>query len=79
MEVENFVDIYARTSANFDLLSLMTGETWGLKIKIKDGNSKKDKIKETRSPYVIIQPKSITGFMSLNIKDIKAQIVVRTA
>ena len=33
---------------------------------------------ETIKPKVIIQPKSIIGFMPLKIKDKKAQIVVST-
>ena len=32
--------------------------------------------KVTLNPIVIIQPKSITGFMPLNTRDVKAQIVV---
>ena len=35
-------------------------------------------INDTVKPIVIIQPKSIIGFISLNIKDKNAQIVVRT-
>ena len=34
--------------------------------------------KETNKPKVIIQPKSIIGFIPLKIKDKKAQIVVKT-
>ena len=34
--------------------------------------------KETTNPKVIIQPKSIIGFIPLKIKDKKAQIVVKT-
>ena len=34
--------------------------------------------KETINPKVIIHPKSIIGFIPLNIKDKKAQIVVNT-
>ena len=35
-------------------------------------------INDTVKPIVIIQPKSIIGFISLNIKDKNAQIVVKT-
>ena len=35
-------------------------------------------IKEVISPKVIIHPKSMIGLISLNIKDKKAQIVVKT-
>ena len=44
----------------------------------KDGNSKKSYKIEIIKPKVIIQPKSIIGFMPLKIKDKKAQIVVKT-
>ena len=42
------------------------------------GNNVKVIKKEVIKPIVIIQPKSIIGFISLNIKDRKAQIVVKT-
>ena len=43
-----------------------------------DGNKKNVTVIETIKPKVIIQPKSIIGFIPLNIKDKKAQIVVST-
>ena len=43
-----------------------------------DGSKVKVIIKETKRPKVIIQPKSIIGFMPLNISDKKAHIVVKT-
>ena len=51
----------------------------GLKNLIKEGSNTKVVIKEMIKPIVIIHPKSITGLISLNIKDKNAHIVVRTA
>ena len=48
------------------------------KILSKVGKRIKVTINETVRPKVIIQPKSIIGFISLKIRDRKAQIVVRT-
>ena len=48
------------------------------KIDSNEGKSKKVTKKETIKPIVIIQPKSIIGFISLNIKDKNAQMVVST-
>ena len=45
---------------------------------IKVGRRVKVTIKETIKPRVIIHPKSIIGLISLNIKEINAQIVVNT-
>ena len=45
---------------------------------INEGNNKKVIKKETINPKVIIQPKSIIGFIPLKTKDKNAQIVVRT-
>ena len=45
---------------------------------IKDGKSVKVIIKEVIRPKVIIHPKSIIGFISLNTKERKAIIVVKT-
>ena len=45
---------------------------------IKVGNKVKVTIKDVVSPKVIIHPKSIIGFISLNIKDKNAITVVRT-
>ena len=42
------------------------------------GKRRKVTINETIKPKVIIHPKSIIGFMPLNIRDIKANIVVKT-
>ena len=42
------------------------------------GSKVKVIVMETKRPKVIIQPKSIMGFMPLNIKERKAQIVVNT-
>ena len=42
------------------------------------GSKVKVTIKDVNKPNVIIQPKSIIGFISLKINDKKAQIVVRT-
>jgi len=42
------------------------------------GNKVKVTKNEVIKPNVIIQPKSIIGFISLNIKDKKAHIVVNT-
>ena len=44
----------------------------------REGKSRKVIRNETNKPKVIIQPKSIIGFIPLNIKDRKAQIVVST-
>ena len=43
-----------------------------------DGSQVKVIIKEIKRPRVIIQPKSIIGFIPLNISDKKAHIVVNT-
>ena len=43
-----------------------------------EGSSKKVTIIETVKPIVIIQPKSIIGFIPLKIRDKKAHIVVKT-
>ena len=48
------------------------------RILISEGNNKNVTNKETIKPKVIIQPKSIIGFIPLKIKDKKAQIVVNT-
>ena len=48
------------------------------RILIKHGNNKNVTKKETIKPKVIIQPKSIIGFIPLNTRDKKAHIVVRT-
>ena len=45
---------------------------------IKEGNNKNVTNKETINPNVIIQPKSIIGFIPLKTKDKNAHIVVRT-
>ena len=79
IEIGKLIDMFANKSAKNDFFSLIGLEMLGSKIKIKAGNKKKVKTKEANKPYVIIQPKSITGFMSLNTKDKKAQIVVNTA
>ena len=42
------------------------------------GNNVKVTVKDVIKPKVIIHPKSITGFISLIIKDKKAHIVVKT-
>ena len=44
----------------------------------KEGNNKNVTNNETINPRVIIQPKSIIGFIPLNTKDKKAHIVVKT-
>ena len=44
----------------------------------REGKSRKVIRNETNKPKVIIQPKSIIGFIPLNIKERKAQIVVST-
>ena len=43
-----------------------------------DGINKKVTKIDTVNPIVIIQPKSMIGFIPLKINDIKAQTVVRT-
>ena len=48
------------------------------KIFNNDGSSRKVIKRETINPSVIIQPKSIIGFISLKIKERKAHIVVNT-
>ena len=48
-----------------------------LKIESKVGNNVKVVNNDVINPKVIIQPKSITGFIPLNIKDKKAHIVVK--
>ena len=48
------------------------------KIFISEGKRRKVIINETIKPKVIIQPKSMMGFIPLKIKDKKAQIVVKT-
>ena len=48
------------------------------KIFNNEGKSKKVTIKEINKPKVIIHPKSIIGFIPLNIRDKKANIVVNT-
>ena len=45
---------------------------------IKDGSNKNVTRNETIRPKVIIQPKSIIGFIPLKTKDKNAHIVVRT-
>ena len=45
---------------------------------IKDGSNKNVTNNETIKPNVIIQPKSMIGFIPLKTRDKKAQIVVRT-
>ena len=45
---------------------------------IKEGNNKKVTNNETVKPKVIIQPKSIIGFIPLKTKDKNAHMVVRT-
>ena len=42
------------------------------------GNKVKVTVKDVNNPRVIIQPKSITGLISLNINDKNAHIVVKT-
>ena len=48
----------------------------GAKLLNKDGKSTNVTKKDTIKPSVIIQPKSIIGFILLKIKDRNAQIVV---
>ena len=45
---------------------------------LNDGNKVKVTVKEVIKPKVIIQPKSMTGFISLKINDRNAHIVVKT-
>ena len=53
--------------------------TFPVEVKLKRVGSKvKVIIKDVIKPKVIIQPKSIIGFISLKIKDKKAKIVVKT-
>ncbi len=54
-------------------------DSGGSKTLTNAGRNRKVVIKETISPIVIIQPKSITGLISLKTKDKNAHIVVKTA
>ena len=70
--IEPNIDVIKDFSESLTFISLLVE-----KIINKDGNKKVTLI-ETIKPNVIIQPKSIIGFMPLKIKDKKAQIVVKT-
>ena len=60
-------------SVSFTLISFSDEKIFN-----KHGNKRNVTNKETINPKVIIQPKSIIGFIPLKIKDKKAQIVVKT-
>ena len=66
-------------SAIFEFDDLKFMDICGSNILIKAGKNKKVEKNEMISPIVIIQPKSITGLISLKTSDKKAQIVVSTA
>ena len=59
------------------LFSLREIFSFGTKLS-KVGSNVNVIMNEVISPKVIIHPKSMIGFISLNIKERKAQIVVRT-
>ena len=65
---EVIFDFFSSLKSIFFLLKIFN--VAGSKVKVIDS--------ETNKPTVIIHPKSIIGLMSLNIRDRKAQIVVRT-
>ena len=68
-----------KKSAIFELDDFKLVDNLGLNIIINDGKNKNVDTNENINPIVIIQPKSMTGLISLNTKDKNAQIVVRTA
>ena len=67
---------YARPPVKWDCASLLKESSFFFKSNNIDGNKIKEVRKVTLNPIAIIQPKSITGFMPLNTRDVKAQIVV---
>ena len=67
------IDVTNDFSVLFILISFSAA-----KILSKVGKRIKVTINETVRPKVIIQPKSIIGFIPLKTRDRKAQIVVRT-
>ena len=72
-----FIEISPKNSVIFDLLSpsilIFSVDNKFIRVGNNVNVIKKDVIK----PKDIIQPKSITGFISLKIKDKNAQIVVK--
>ena len=60
-------------SVSFTFISLSDEKIFN-----KEGSNKNVTSNEIINPKVIIQPKSIIGFIPLNTKDKKAQIVVKT-
>ena len=74
-----FFEILKNISAILEFEDLKLWDIGGLNIIIKAGKNRKVENNEKIKPIVIIQPKSITGLISLNTSDKKAQIVVRTA
>ena len=67
-----------RKEVILDFFSFWKNEFFVEKIFKIDGSKVKVIIRETKRPNAIIHPKSIIGLIPLNIRDKKAQIVVRT-
>ena len=71
------IETLPRNSVILELFSSSILIFSGDKIFKTVGNNVKVIIKDVMRPRVIIHPKSMIGFISLNIRDKKAQIVVK--
>ena len=78
IEIWLFIEIFEKKEVIIEsLFSLREIFSFGTKLS-KVGSNVNVIMNEVTSPKVIIHPKSIIGFISLNIKERKAIIVVKT-